>query len=130
VFPANVLFVTLKSEPFDMIAPPPVVPLDVFPKNVEFTIITIPFACIAPPPPVALVFPETVELYIRKVLVEKFCIAPPADVELLSDIIQLMIVRSAGTDGLAAAALFIPPPRVAVFPVIMEFEITAVPPTL
>ena len=61
---------------------------------------------------------------------EKFCIAAPELVDELPVIEQLIIVRLAGTDGDADAALFNAPPLAAEFPVMIEFVMTIVPPTL
>jgi hypothetical protein len=74
--------------------------------------------------------PETVEPIKCNVEVEKFCIAAPELVDVLFVIAVLIIVNVAGTLGEAEAALLRPPPFAAEFPVMIELEITNVPPTL
>jgi hypothetical protein len=111
--------------------PPPVPAEEVFPENVEFEIVTIPLAWNAPAIPVdAELLLFTVVFLTCRVDVEKFCIAPPELVDELFEITQLSIVRLAGTDGLADAALLSAPPFAAELPMRIELVISIVPPTL
>ena len=131
VLPDKVTFVRIApSVPFDWIPPPLPAGALLFAK-VEFVMETPPLNW-PPPPPVVplLVFPTNRELLIATVLVEKFCMPPPLPGVVLFDTMQPLIVNVAGTLGPAEAALLRPPPFAAVFPVMMELEITIVPPTL
>src|SRR5688572_4072028 len=121
-----------RAVPFDWIAPPGSV-VAVLPTNVELLTRNPPFAAIAPPPtPPLLVLPVKVEFKMTRVLVEKFCIAPPELAAVLFETVQFTIVRFPGTAGVGVfdAELLNAPPRFAVFPVITESEIIVVPPKL